>query len=91
MTLGVQEKDEFGLEQGNKIRKAKLFCVPVRKTVTEATVDREPIDLVPIFQNDQLTDADRICYKIKSGLILFVALLLGTSIWMIQRRLRFRT
>jgi len=27
----------------------------------------------------------------RAGLILFAALLLGTSIWMIQRRLRFRT
>ncbi len=27
----------------------------------------------------------------ESGLILFAALLLGACIWMIQRRLRFRT
>ena len=64
---GIVDLDsiQFGLAAGCKIGGAKLFCVPVTKTVIEAFDRRVPIDLLEIFETRDFTDADRICYKIK--------------------------
>jgi hypothetical protein len=59
--VGVVDLDspQLGLEQGCKIGKAKLFCVPVRKRVVQVT----PSTPMPILGDQQVDD--RICYKIK--------------------------
>lgn len=56
--------EQFGLEEGCKISKAKMFCVPTAKTVVEAEdkATGGPIDLLPISGPDP---GDRVCYKIK--------------------------
>ena len=50
---------QLGLETGCKIGKAKLFCVPVFKRVTQVT----PNTPMPIVGDGQVDD--RLCYKIK--------------------------
>jgi Protein of unknown function (DUF1566) len=55
---------QFGVDPGCKISKAKLFCVPSRKT-TVNVIDKttgNPITLLPVSGPDP---GDRICYKVK--------------------------
>ncbi|RMD83251.1 MAG: hypothetical protein D6815_07085, partial [Candidatus Dadabacteria bacterium] len=57
-------QDQFGLENCKLKGKAKLFCVPVAKTV-KSFVDKTKPPLKPYqFAGQNLTD-DRLCYKIK--------------------------
>lgn len=58
------ESPQFGLEAGCKIRKAKKFCVPVKKTVDTANtfVNKQPVMLMPI-PGQNLID-DYVCYKV---------------------------
>jgi len=58
------DSSQFGLESGCKIGKAKLFCVPVTKTVIEAADAKTgPISLLPVFGPP--APGDRVCYKVK--------------------------
>jgi len=58
------DSPQFGLESGCKIGKAKLFCVPVTKTVIEAEDKKTgPISLLPVFGPP--APGDRVCYKVK--------------------------
>jgi len=52
------DSPQFGLEPGCAVRKARKFCVPVKKTVTAT-----PVPLLPIA-GQNLVD-DYICYLIK--------------------------
>ncbi len=64
---GVVDLDgqQFGLEPGCKISKAKLFCVPVTKSnvQVEAKNDDGPVTPLPILGPP--APGDRICYKVK--------------------------
>jgi hypothetical protein len=57
--------EQFGLEEGCKISKAKMFCVPATKEVVwaEDKATGAVIDPLPVF-GDPAT-GDRVCYKIK--------------------------
>ncbi len=55
---------QFGLEPGCKIFKAKLFCVPVTKTVVIATNRVTGNQITPLLVAGR-DPGDRICYKIK--------------------------
>lgn len=52
------DSPEFGLEQGCKISKPSMVCVPVSKTVTDASVELYPV-------NGEPQTEDRICYKVE--------------------------
>jgi hypothetical protein len=58
------DSPQFGLEPGCKIRKAKKFCVPVKKVVDTANtlVNKQPVVLMPVA-GQNLVD-DYICYKV---------------------------
>jgi hypothetical protein len=51
-----------GVEEGCRVRKTKLFCVPATKTVLNAEIDEVPIETLPVV-GQTLTDA-RICYRL---------------------------
>ena len=55
---------QLGLEAGCKVSAAKLFCVPVTKTVREAVnkETKQPIVPQPVSGPDP---GDRVCYRIK--------------------------
>jgi hypothetical protein len=59
------DSPQFGLEAGCTIKKAKKFCVPVKKTVnlSATTVNGQPVTLMPV-PGQNLVD-DYICYIIK--------------------------
>lgn len=54
---------QFGPDSDCQVRKAKLFCVPANKQVTEATDRKTSIQVQRL--GEELTDNDSICYKIK--------------------------
>jgi hypothetical protein len=61
--LDPSQSPPFPLETGCKITKARKFCVPVMKTVTELDT-KGTLTPNPGFQGDELTQ-DMICYNIR--------------------------
>ena len=56
------DTEQFGLERECRVQRAELFCAPAAKTVIEAEVGGEPVELLPIFGSDELTDY--LCYRL---------------------------
>lgn len=57
------DSPQLGLDEDCKIRKAKFFCVPVTKTVTEVQDGGDP--LTPLPFSGAPAPGDRICYTVR--------------------------
>lgn len=63
-TLDLDGK-QFGLEQGCKISKAKMFCVPATKLNVKVQAKNDDGPVLPLPISGPPAPGDRICYKIK--------------------------
>src|SRR5262245_7471662 len=56
---------QFGIELGCKVSRAKLFCVPVSKTVVSAENKSTRQPIIPLPFDAAPRPGDQICYKVK--------------------------